>query len=161
MPPYSKVLIDNIICTVVEIGRDSLSCSYGVTSISIPDTVTRLMFRCFSCLSLKKPIIIPASVIEVESFFVENMNPDIIFCGTKEPEMTIYGGYTGFISNLFTGKVIVPLEYDPSKTTFCKKNIERSSTPGCPTKAEKRMYEIRKLKNFLFSIVSSNTFLTS
>ena len=121
-----KVNINGISCTVIEVSTYVFFCAYKVTNVTIPDTVTILKHRCFGFMSLVSEIVIPASVTTVETYCISDMKPSIYFCGTKEPEM-VQENENYYISGQFTGSVVVPIDYEPDKSTFLKKSITRSS----------------------------------
>ena len=82
--------------------------------------------RSLTLTSLKE-IIIPSSVTAVESYFITVFAPErIIFCGTKEPKMINSNGADVYIYQSFTGSVIVPSNYDKTKSTFLQKGITRN-----------------------------------
>ena len=124
----SHVTIGSIYCIVTMIGKWAFYECKGLTNLLIPSTITILKRSCFYSLSLTSPLVIPASVKSVESFFIEDCSPIIIFCGTEEPQ-TINVGWSDWISNQFTGKVSVPNEYKSDK--FLKKNIEKRELTEC------------------------------
>ena len=118
--PY--VDIDSISCCVTEVWFYSFCGARNVINVILPNTITTLKDNAFAYMDSFKSIIIPKSVTSVENFFIANMAPDnITFCGTKEPKTV----GSGFISSLFKGKVIVPLDYEPTITTFLSKEIIR------------------------------------
>ena len=120
-----KVRINGVSCRVIEISKYALRKCSKVTNVIIPNTITTLRERCIGYLSLVTKIIIPSSVILVESYFINRMNPQsIIFCGAKEPTMSPVNEDVYF-ADIFRGNIIVRDNYDSTKNTFCKKKIER------------------------------------
>jgi hypothetical protein len=151
IPPY--VVINSVTFTVVEIGRSALLDCSNITEINLPNTITTLKQWCFGNLHLVKTIIIPASVTTVETFFIANMGPnEIYFCGTKEPTMVNTNGDDGYISADFKGVVTVPSNYDPSKTTFLKRNIQRIDVQYCSYFAYQMNRNCRTIKCRMFHI---------
>ena len=125
------VSIDSITCTVIEIGQYALNGCSLVTDIILPNTITTLKFACIGNAPLLKRLVIPESVTKVETFFIaDEPLEEIYFCGNKEPAMINYNG-DNYISAQFTGSVVVPSDYDSSKTTFCKRNIKRQNVEYC------------------------------
>ena len=94
-----------------------------------------------------KKIVIPGSVTTVETFIIGNMGPEnITFLGTKEPKMISTYGDT-YISGQFKGKVNVPLEYEPGKTTFLKREINRMKL----ILPKRKTYYIKRKNTFMLS----------
>ena len=125
----------------------------SITSINIPNTVKTLRYNSFTSLSSLKKVVIPESVTSVETWFISSSGPEnITFLGKKEPEMAS-GDKDEYISAQFKGKVNVPLEYEPGKTTFCKKEIQRIKL-SVPTK-KKRTWCIQSIK-LRSSFIGSN-----
>lgn len=129
---YPIVRINNIQCTVTEIGYRAFYQTSKITNIIIPDTIVILRESSFIFFVPKKPIMIPSSVKTVETYFIEGANPEIIFCGVKEPSM-VNTREDYYISDFFLGSVMVPYNYEVGKETFCKKKIERKSDLQCST----------------------------
>ena len=126
-----SVLIGSVSCKVVEVATGALNGCSQVTDIVLPNTIETLKDACIGNTPLIKRIVIPASVTKVETFFLADMNPEeIYFCGTKEPEM-INTRKDNYIASAYTGVITVPLNYDSSKTTFCKKSIKRQNIEYC------------------------------
>ena len=123
-----SVVIDSVTCTVVEIGTYALLSNYQITEIVLPNTIKTMGDGGIGDTSIKK-IVVPGSVTRVESWFLTNSLPsEIYFCGTKEPLM-VNTRADGYIDS--SASVIVPLNYDSSKSTFCKKNIIRRNSEYC------------------------------
>lgn len=119
----STVTIDSINCIVVEVGTCSFSKATKVTRLHIPSTVKKLGEACFNEMISLNEVIIPSSVTEVLTWFLGGMGPKyIVFTGTKEPRC-VQTYADGYISAKFTGKVIVPYNYQG--TTFAKREIIR------------------------------------
>ena len=146
----SKVSINGKNYDVTEIGEDSINGASQVTKIRIPNTIKTLKENCFTNLDLVKSIVIPASVTAVESWFISNMGPEnITFLGKKEPKMINTDG-AGYISAQFKGKVSVPLGYEPGKTTFLLREINRTKLID-PTAKNKKTYYIHRMGVFYVS----------
>lgn len=144
-----RVEFAGIVCKVVELGYRSFCNVNGITNLTIPNTVTTLKEGCIEKMPNLKIVIIPSSVTTVESWFIVNMVPDqIIFCGTKEPK-AVYTYSNEYVASGYNKAVIVPLNYEPGKTSFLNKNAERRSI-SCPS----MKYNTRKMKYHTF--VSSN-----
>ena len=119
-----RVSIDGKSYDVTEVGKDAFDYAYSVTNVHIPNTIKTLRVNSFGWMKAKT-FVIPESVTAVESYFIAEMAPDnITFLGIKEPKMS-NGDGDFYISSKFKGKVIVPLEYEPKKTTFLYKSILR------------------------------------
>ena len=121
---YPEVQINGANCIVTEIGSFSFSGCENITNIILPSTITTLRIGSFTSLNMTKPLIIPSSVVLVESWFVNVWSPScVVFCGTKEPTMKDVDNYDGFISTYFKGKVVVSYNYNGEK--FCLRDIKR------------------------------------
>ena len=145
--PY--VTISGILCTVTEVSRNAFYQATKITNFIIPNTVTTLKSACFGPLDNVKEMIIPSSVMNVESFFITDKASEIItFCGLKEPNKNS-GDSKVYISSSFKGSVNVPLGYEPWKTEFLYKKIKRTELT-CPN----TINHISKGRNSAFKVLN-------
>ena len=123
----SSVQIDGVYCIVTEIGYNAICDCTKITKIFVPNTIKKLREHSFDNLPSLETIVIPFSVIEVETFFIANMGQlqNLTFCGTNDPKM-INTREDTYVSNYYIGDVSVPNNYKLSKTTFLKRNINRT-----------------------------------
>ena len=125
-----RVLIGSNRCIVTTIGRSAFDGCTKLTNIIIPSTVTTIKYFALRNLYLKEPLFIPSSVTTVESHFIDLWySKTLVFCGTKEPEKKAAGSAKYWISEVFTGSVVVPLNYENDK--FCLKNIVKFMKGEC------------------------------
>ena len=137
-----NVLIDKIKCVVTVIGKYAFKDCAKITRITIPNTIKTLKIFAFRNISLESALIIPCSIVRVESWFIDYWKSyTVIFCGVNEPEKVIINSYKSWMSNYFTGRVIVPLNY--KEETFCLKNIERNPNIGCIANCKKTKYCVK------------------